>query len=48
MADRIYVLKDGEIAESGTHDELVEAGGLYAELFKLQAGPYMGKGADQS
>ncbi len=48
MADRIYVLKDGEIAESGTHDELVEAGGLYAELFKLQAGTYMGKGADQS
>ena len=44
MADRIYVLKDGEIAESGTHDELVETGGLYAELFSLQAGTYMGEG----
>jgi ATP-binding cassette subfamily B protein len=42
MADRIYVLKAGEIAESGTHDELVEAGGLYAELFRLQAGSYTG------
>ena len=48
MADRIYVLKDGEITESGTHDELVEAGGLYCELFNLQAGTYMGESADGS
>ena len=48
MADRIYVLKDGEILESGTHDELVATGGLYAELFGLQAGTYMGESADSS
>ena len=46
MADRIYVLNDGQITESGTHDELVEAGGLYAELFRFQAATYMGEGRD--
>jgi len=35
-ADRIYVINDGGIVESGTHDQLVEAGGLYAELCRLQ------------
>ena len=36
-ADRIYVLKEGCVAETGTHDALMAAGGLYAELFSLQA-----------
>ena len=40
MADRIVVLKGGELAESGTHEELVAAGGLYAELFGMQAVGY--------
>jgi ATP-binding cassette subfamily B protein len=39
-ADRIYVLREGEIVEHGTHEELVDAGGLYAELFTLQAAAY--------
>ena len=34
----IFVVNDGAIAESGTHDELVKSGGLYAELYELQFG----------
>ena len=32
-ADRIYVLKDGKIAESGTHETLVDAGGVYTHMW---------------
>jgi subfamily B ATP-binding cassette protein MsbA len=35
-ADRILVLDEGRIAEQGSHDELLEKGGLYAHLHKLQ------------
>ena len=34
-ADRIIVLKDGEIVETGSHAELMEAHGLYARLYRL-------------
>ena len=40
MADRIYVLEGGVVVQSGTHDELMAAGGLYGELFGLQAASY--------
>ena len=33
-ADKIYVLKDGKIAESGTHNELTAANGLYASMWR--------------
>jgi ATP-binding cassette subfamily B protein len=40
MADRILVLKNGELVEQGTHEALVALGGLYSELFQLQAAGY--------
>ena len=40
MAVRILVLAGGAITEQGTHRELVNQGGLYAELFELQAAGY--------
>ncbi len=35
-ADRIYVLDAGKVVETGAHDALMEQGGLYAELARLQ------------
>ena len=40
MADLILVVADGHIAEAGNHDTLAAAGGLYAELYDLQARAY--------
>ena len=39
-ADQILVLDGGRLVESGTHESLIESGGVYAELFKAQAAPY--------
>ena len=40
MADRILVLGNGRVEASGTHEQLMAAGGRYAELFALQAEGY--------
>ena len=37
-ADRIHVLDAGEVVESGTHEALLEEGGLYASLWAVQTG----------
>jgi ATP-binding cassette subfamily B protein len=39
-ADRVYMLSDGRIIESGTHDELMKSGGSYAAMFDAQARHY--------
>ena len=40
MADRIFVLEGGRIAEQGSHDQLISDGGRYSEMFELQAAGY--------
>jgi len=40
MADLIVVLDDGTVIETGSHDELIAADGLYAELYRVQARAY--------
>lgn len=40
MADRILVLKDGKVHETGTHEELMSHPSLYAQLFEMQAAGY--------
>ena len=41
MADRIFVLQEGTVAERGSHAELMALGGLYARMFKAQAESYL-------
>ncbi|HYA98600.1 MAG TPA: ABC transporter ATP-binding protein [Ktedonobacteraceae bacterium] len=40
LADRIFVIENGSIIESGSHEELIALDGRYAELFNLQAEAY--------
>ncbi len=39
-ADRVYLFEEGRVVESGTHRELMERGGHYADMFRKQAESY--------
>ena len=43
LADKVILMKDGKIAEIGTHAALMERGGEYATMFKRQAENYLGQ-----
>ena len=45
-ADHIHVLERGRLVETGTHDDLVALGGLYAALWRVQTGEAMSSLAD--
>ena len=45
--DRLIVLDKGEIREQGTHGELVQSGGIYADLWARQSGGFISDGADE-
>ena len=46
LADRVYLMEKGEIIESGTHRELLEKGGKYADMWSKQAEKYRKKEED--
>lgn len=43
IADKIYMMENGEIVESGSHDELMTLNGKYAEMFNVQTKSYAAK-----
>ncbi|MGM0983402.1 MAG: ABC transporter ATP-binding protein [Pseudomonadota bacterium] len=48
MLDRLVVLDEGQIVESGTHGELLAKGGLYAALWQRQSGGFIGVDVEES
>ena len=40
LVDKIILLENGKLIESGTHDSLIEKNGRYAELYRMQADKY--------
>jgi len=42
LADKIFMLENGRIIEAGSHEELLEMNGKYAEMWRVQAGQYIG------
>ena len=41
LADRIIMLENGQIVEQGSHEELLQQNGKYAQMWKVQAGAYI-------
>ncbi|MDX9741216.1 MAG: ABC transporter ATP-binding protein [Gammaproteobacteria bacterium] len=48
MLDRLVVMDEGRIVESGTHAELLARGGLYANLWRRQSGGFLGNDLDDT
>ena len=48
LSDRIIVIGGGRLLESGTHSQLMENNGNYAEMFTLQASRYREEAADNA
>ena len=48
FCDRIFFLEKGKIAECGTHDELMEKNGLYANMFYIQSQYYKEMSEDEA
>jgi ATP-binding cassette subfamily B multidrug efflux pump len=46
--DRIVVLDDGQVAEQGSHADLLAAGGLYARFWARQSGGFLGTQAQEA
>lgn len=41
LADKIFVMRDGELIEEGTHDQLISINSVYRELYNMQAESYV-------
>ncbi len=46
LSDKIFVFDGGEVAENGTHKDLMEQNGIYAEMFTMQASNYKSDGEE--
>ena len=48
LADRVYLFDGGRVVESGSHAELMERNGQYADMFRRQAESYVERTASEA
>ena len=46
-ADRVYMMENGRVIEKGTHEQLIQLNGKYAEMWRMQAEKYVESGVEQ-